>query len=331
MAGLTRPEIVPFDPADAEVVDAAARLLAGRHRAQRLLEPGLDARYEHPDVTREAIDTLAAREGASGSVARRGGAVVGYLLGAPRAALWGTPNIWVEGAGHAVDPADPEIVRDLYGHAAARWVAAGATSHYALVPAHDQAVIDAWFRVSFGMQFVHGIREAPGPGETFTPPAGITIRRAEKRDIPVLGRLDLALPEHQGRSPVFSPLPPPTLEEATNEWEEGFDDPAYTTFVAERDGVVVGSSIGCAIDVSSEHTGIVRPPNAGFLGFAAVLPEARGLGAGRALGEAVLAWSRDAGHPTVVTDWRETNLLSSRTWPRLGFRPTYRRLFRAIV
>ena len=62
---------------------------------------------------------LAAREGASGSVARRGGAVVGYLLGAPRAALWGTPNIWVEGAGHAVDPADPEIVRDLYGHAAA--------------------------------------------------------------------------------------------------------------------------------------------------------------------------------------------------------------------
>ena len=38
------------------------------------------------------------------------------------------------------------------------------------------------------------------------------------------------------------------------------------------------------------------------------MPEARGLGAGRALGEAVLVWARDAGHPTVVTDWRETNL-----------------------
>ena len=88
---------------------------------------------------------------------------------------------------------------------------------------------------------------------------------------------------------------------------------------------------GVAIEESSEHHGIVRPAGAGFLGFAAVLPEARGLGAGRALGEAVLLWARDAGHPTVVTDWRETNLLSSRAWPSLGFRPTFRRLFRAIA
>ena len=205
------------------------------------------------------------------------------------------------------------------------------TSHYVLVPATDPAIVDAWFRVSFGMQHVHSLREAPEPGETFTPPPGITVRRAERRDIAVLGRLDVALPEHQGRSPVFSPLPPPTLEEATNEWEEDFDDPAFTTFVAEHDGLVIGSAVGCAIEESSEHRGIVRPARAGFLGFAAVLPEARGLGAGRALGEAVLAWARDAGHPTVVTDWRETNLLSSRTWPRLGFRPTFGRLFRAIA
>lgn len=32
----------------------------------------------------------------------------------------------------------------------------------------------------------------------------------------------------------------------------------------------------------------------------------------------------------VVTDWRMTNLPSSRAWPRLGFRPTFHRLFRAI-
>ena len=140
-----------------------------------------------------------------------------------------------------------------------------------------------------------------------------------------------SLGEHQVRSPVFSLVGPPTLEDATNEWEEGFDDPEFTTFVAEHDGLVVGSAVGCAIEESSEHHGIVRPAGAGFLGFAAVLPEARGLGAGRALGEAVLLWARDAGHPTVVTDWRETNLLSSRTWPSLGFRPTFRRLFRAIA
>ena len=40
--------------------------------------------------------------------------------------------------------------------------------------------------------------------------------------------------------------------------------------------------------------------------------------------------ARDEGFATVVTDWRMTNLTSSRSLPRLGFRPTFHRLFRAI-
>ena len=325
MARGGRLEVRPFTD---DVIDDAARLLAARHRAQRLIEPGLPAAFEEEAATRAEIEALAARDGASGAVAFRGGSVVGYLVGAPRAALWG-PNTWVEGAGHAVT--EPEVARDLYGFAAARWVEEGATSHYAVVPATDPALVDAWFRLGFGQQHVHAIRESPGPDEVLRPPPGVTIRRAERRDISALGRLDVALPEHQALSPVFSMLELPSRESATNEWEDGFDDPKFTTFVAEHDGLVVGSAIGCAIEVSSDHKGITQPPRAGFLGFAAVLPEARGLGAGRALGESVLLWARDAGHPTVVTDWRETNLLSSRTWPRLGFRPTFRRLHRAIA
>lgn len=324
MAARAGLEIRPFTTA---VVDDAARLLAARHRVQRRIEAGLAPAFEDETTTRVEIEALAAAAGASGAVALRGGQVVGYLLGAPRGSLWG-PNIWVEGAGHAV--VDPEIVRDLYGVAAAGWVDAGATSHYAVVPATDPALVDAWFRLGFGQQHVHAIREAAGRVE-MPPPPGIVIRRAERRDIPILARLELALPEHQARSPVFSRLELPSLEEATDEWEESFDDPRYTTFVAERDGLVIGSAIGCSIELSSDHRGIVRPANAGFLGFAAVLPEARGLGAGRALGRAVIDWAHDAGYPTVVTDWRETNLAASRTWPRLGFRPIFRRLHRAIA
>jgi len=33
----------------------------------------------------------------------------------------------------------------------------------------------------------------------------------------------------------------------------------------------------------------------------------------------------------MVTDWRETNLLASRFWPRRGFRKTFLRLHRAIL
>jgi ribosomal protein S18 acetylase RimI-like enzyme len=312
----------------AEHIDDAARLLADRHRTQRLAEPALDPRFEDPAPARAEIEALAARDGADGAVALRGGTVVGYVVAAPRGDPWG-PNMWIEGAGHAV--ADPEVVRDLYGALAGAWVEGGAIRHSVIVPASNAALVDAWFRVGFGLQHAHGIREPAAPDESLLPPVGMTVRRAERRDIPVLGRLGRALADHQVASPVFSMLGMPPLEDDTAEWEEGFDDQALTTFVAEVDGTVIGSAVGCSIDESSEHRGIVRPPNAGFLGFAAVLPEARGLGAGRALAEAVLVWARDAGHPSVVTDWRVTNLLSSRTWPRLGFRTVFLRLHRAIA
>ncbi len=74
----------------------------------------------------------------------------------------------------------------------------------------------------------------------------------------------------------------------------------------------------------------MRPPGAGFLGFAAVFPDGARSGAGRALGEAVLAWCAEEGHSCVVTDWRATNLLSSRAWPALGFRDTFLRLHRLL-
>ena len=325
---MSRPDGLVIGPFTPDALDGAGRLLAARHRIQRLTEPGLSPAYEDAAAARGEIAAIAAIDGTSGAVAHRGDELVGYLLGSPRAPMWG-PNRWVEGAGHAV--IEPESVRDLYGFAASRWVDEGATSHYAIVPATDPELVDAWFRVGFGQQHVHAIREAPDAGESFAVPPGLSLRLAERRDIPAMGRIDVSLPEHQARSPVFSMQTPPTVEASVADIDADFDDPAFTTFVVEHDGAVVGFAVGCGIGESSEHRGIVRPDRAGFLGFAAVLPEARGLGAGRALGEAILAWSRDADYPTVVTDWRETNLLSSRTWPRLGFRPTFRRLFRAIA
>jgi GNAT superfamily N-acetyltransferase len=167
--------------------------------------------------------------------------------------------------------------------------------------------------------------------DTPLPPApDLVVRRAARADIPVLAELDLVLPQHQGLSPVFSSGGIPTLEEAVADWEESIDDQDYATFVAEYNGQVIGSAVGCSLDKSSAHNGLAKPDNAGFLGFAAVLPSARGLGAGRALGETVLQWSADTGYTSVVTDWRVTNLLSSRTWPRLGFRQTFHRLHRLI-
>ncbi len=313
---------------DTGFLDEAAHLLSRRHAAQRTVEPSLPAAYEQPAVARVAIEELLDADG-SGSVATRGAEAVGYVLGTSRPSpIWG-PNVWVEPAGHA--STEPEAIRDLYGFAATRWVEEGRTSHYAVVPATDPAAVDAWFRLGFGHQHIHALREVPA-GVAATPPAGIVVRPATVRDIEPLAVLDPLLPLHQRLSPCFATgVDVPTREEARADWVETLADEASGTFVAEIDGRVVGSALGCPVERSSGHSGLARPEGAALLAFAAVAPDARGAGIGQALGRAVLAWARSQGCEIIVTDWRMTNLLSSRAWLRAGYRPTFLRLFRAIV
>src|SRR4051812_35997052 len=320
---MARLDVQPFTDDD---LDAAGVLLARRHAAHRSAAPLLAERFAEVDDATHEVAELWKRDGASGAVGRRAGRVVGFLLGTPRPGdAWGA-NVWVEPAGHAVE--EPETVRDLYAAAATRWVDEGRTAHYTVVPAPDAALVDAWFRLGFGQQHVHGLCPAAAPPAVA--PAGFLIRRATRDDIPALAGLDLVLPEHQALSPVFSAGQIPTIEEALDEWTEGIDDPADATFVAEWDGVVVGSAVGCPVEKSRMPAGLARPEDAGFLGFAAVRPDARGHGIGTALGRAVMGWIAGSGYRAAVTDWRATNLLSSRTWPRLGFRPSFLRLHRAV-
>jgi hypothetical protein len=44
----------------------------------------------------------------------------------------------------------------------------------------------------------------------------------------------------------------------------------------------------------------------------------------------VLAWAHEHGYGSMTTDWRMTNLLASRFWPKRGFRPTFLRMYRSI-
>ena len=41
-------------------------------------------------------------------------------------------------------------------------------------------------------------------------------------------------------------------------------------------------------------------------------------------------WTHERGFRSMTVDWRSVNLLSSRFWPRRGFRPTYYRLYRRV-
>ena len=319
-------EIRPFQAGD---LPEAGALLADRHRRHRLAEPALDPAYEDPAAAGAQIEALLGNETSSGWTALRDGAIDGYLIGVRRDdGVWG-PNIWVEPAGHAASSA--EVLRRLYATAAETWVADGRTNHHALMPATDTELVDAWFSLDFGQQHLHAVVEAPPASFGVVPRSELTIRRATLDDVGALVGLERVLPDHLEASPVFSRLPRQSPDEVIAELESDLGDPDYTYLVAEHEGTVVGSAIACALTMSPGATGLNRPPNAGYLGYAAVLPEARGLGVGRALGESVLVWSRDAGFTCIATDWRSTNLEADQTWRGMGFRPTFRRLHRVIA
>ena len=312
-------EIQPFTE---EHLDDAARLLEARHSGHRAAEPLLPEKIDF----RAELDSLGSSDDASGVVALKGGRLVGYLLGVRRDdGIWG-PNVWIELAGHAA--VEPEIVRDLYAAAAGNWVEDGRHRHYVLVPASDADLVNAWFRLSFGAQHAAGIQETPEALNSA--PSRVEVRPARADDVDAAVALDWVLPQHQERSPVFSAGPQWSEEELRKEFLEDIANPEIGLFIAELAGKPVGLLAMVSAEKSSMHSSLARPERAALLAFAATLPEARGSGAGLALTNAGLAWAREQGYPVVVTDWRETNLLSSRFWPKRGFRRTFLRLYRSI-
>jgi ribosomal protein S18 acetylase RimI-like enzyme len=315
-------EIVPFSE---EHLDAAAELLAARHARHREAEPLLPADVDF----RTEVEAAWQREGASGSAALRRGRVVGYLVGAPRDEdAWGK-GIWVELGAQAVE--ESETARDLYGHAAAHWVEDGRTRHYVHVP-NDGPLVEAWFRLGFGQQQAHGYREVVPYPEAHVP-ADCEIREPTPADIDelVAAEIDLALPRHQQASPVFSMRPSlPSEEEIRKEWADTLSKGDEKIFIGYRDGYPVACWSFVRAELSRHFHGLGLPGAACYLTYAVTLPEARGSGLGVALTATGFAWAAEQGYSAMVTDWRVTNLLASRFWPRRGFRASVLRLYRSI-
>jgi GNAT superfamily N-acetyltransferase len=307
---MARLEILPLGD---DHLDGAASLLEARHRAHLAREPLL----ARPASFRSHVEQAYARDGAAGVVAVRGDELVGYLLGAPTAD--GRAEVGL--AGHAVT--EPEVARDLYEELAGRWVEAGLTRHAVYVPAGDTGLVDAWFRLAFGLQFCTAVREV-APEPPFE--ADVVVRPGRARDVESAAMLERSLWEHQVRSPSFSGMTVPPLADFVDDWGGTWSDPSFMHVVAERGGRTVGQAL-----MYARPTGDLRIPD-GAIDLAQVetLPEERGSGVGRALWAHVATWAHEAGYRAMTTDWRSVNLLSSRFWARRGFRPTFLRLYRSI-
>ena len=294
------------------------------------VEPGLDPAYEAPAAATAEVDALARIDGATGVAALVDGErrrlparhAAGRELGPER--LGGARGAC--GRGRRARPRPVRRRRRALGRRRAD------------VPLRDRArdrpaLVDAWFRLGFGHQHVHAIRE-PWPAARGARPCRRVSRCAHRRattstrspgrprapSAPGAGaRSSRSCPCRRSRRPAPSSRQTSTIRASRR------SSSSATTLSS-------GSPQGCADrGLVDAHEPRAVPEAPGSSASPPSCPSIAGFGVGRVLGEAVLAWSRDAGHPCVVTDWRMTNLLSSRAWPRLGFRPTFYRLHRAIA
>ena len=294
-------------------VGPAAEMLAERHARHLEAEPLLPAKVDF----RTQIEGEWGVEGSSGVISEHG-----YLFARPLPYGQGDLTWMVAGiGGHAVS-GDPEHARDLYAAAAAAWAEAGHERHGVFLPSYDGALIDAWFRLSFGASGVLAMRETVPE-----PPAAcaVTIRAGSPDDLELAARLDMAMSTSMKPSPSFSSLGSSTHEQLVEEWRDTWEEEEFVHFVAELDGRAVGHIL-----LYKRPHDLRVPTDSIDLAAASTFPEARGSGAGLALTEHVLHWAHEHGYPTMTTDWRMTNLLASRFWPKRGFRRTFLRLYRAL-
>lgn len=314
--------ILPFED---QHVPQAATLLAQRHRQERVGSPLLPQTFEQPQAARKALEAARNRPRVTGFAAMDADRLLGFLIGYETATTLMGRTAWIPLAGHAAE--DPEIYHELYAALAKVWVRRGIFDHYVMAAASNRAALDKWFALSFGMQQAYGLL----PLEQFNQPeraiAGLTIRRANPDDKAIAAELSSTNVVYQMDAPVFAPSPPEQLDEVRDGYVEALEDDSIF-FLAFLNGEAAGYQI--YYPAETDDTTMMQPPNTIELPAGGTRPGYRGQGIGSALTRHALLQARAAGYAYCLTDWRTTNPLASRFWPKIGFVPVAYRLTRHI-
>ncbi len=309
----------------------AAQLLAARHRFDRRSLPLLPKALEDETPALAAVQAAAAGEHTQGMAALENGRLVGYMLGALTLdMLWGR-SAWVRPAGLALEPGQSaELARDMYAALAEQWVNWGVYFHFAVLPVSQPHLIEAFYHLSFGIEHIYALMECAPFIESAPPPApGLVVRRAGVNDRSTLEALSTITWQHQVQSPVFGIHLPETEAGHIQQYGDLVADPEAQTWLAFNEQE---QALGVHVyyQVESAPDNLLAEDHYCELVAANTMPQQRRRGIARALLQAGLADQVQRGRTVCQTDWRATNLLSSRAWPSLGFKPYHYRLVRRI-
>jgi GNAT superfamily N-acetyltransferase len=301
----------------------AAELLAKSRRERRKHCPLLPAGLDDASTAERIL-----KDGIEGSVLLSGEGELGGFLFATRQEdrLWGDAVVaqaddWAFGrrAGQG------DIARLYAAGFAPR--TRGALLHKILCPAYDNAMLDAWFHLGFGLEQAYAVAPLREIDAREGGVRGLTIRRAAEGDEEILASLSPLIATMQAEAPVWAGAPASYLEQLRQGFSGLATDKEALVFIAFLEGKAVGYQAWFPVEqrpVDGESEGGIE------LSVSATLPEERGKGIGLALTARARDAALAAGYSTCFADWRSANPLSSTFWTARGFRPFLYRLVRRL-
>jgi len=314
---------------DDTMLQQAGALLAARQCQERLRLASLPTQYENPLTAVQAIEASWRKANTIGIGALEGNRLIGYMLGQLRDDVQRGRHMWIDYADAAVgQQVDHELYRDLYAVLAKTAVLRGHLDHYALIPAGDAAVLGAWHKSGFGYEQVHAAMPLHSVMPHQAMPSGVAVRRATSADRETMASMADIIWGWQIQSPVFAVTMPEKIADLREGYGELVDEEDAVIWIAELDGEPVAFQAYFPVD--AEQASLYTPERAIELSVAGTLGEHRGRGINYAMTRYALAHAKEAGYAHCLTDWRMTNLQSSRFWPRQGFEPIAYRLVRRI-
>lgn len=143
----------------------------------------------------------------------------------------------------------------------------------------------------------------------------VTVRPATRDDLGTVVELRLALLDEHRNNPVYSRQKADAPIRARRLFASQLESVHETTFLAERDGRVVGI-LRC---VSSQGSPLLEPPGYCYVSSVYVRPEARRGGVLKALLARAMHWSRERGFAEIRLHSVAGHDVSNAAWDAMGF------------
>ena len=321
-------ELLPFR---GEMIPDAGKLLAKRHTCNRRNLPLLPTRFEDPQISAKAVETLWQEKFSSGYAAFRNGKMTAYLIGSFADQPWARSG-YVHLHGYALDDGESiATLQDLYALVGDDWVRKGIFSHNLYISAADTKIIDGLFAIGFGQERVDALLdlrtlEIPKVDE----PEGMTIRRARKGDEEHLGSVAYAMIDALSSAPYWLPITPEDRLGWKERWAKRADAEEWMVWMALENDQTAGT-VAFILDVEQEEEDqMLISKRTLHLGTAATRPEMRGRGIANILTWRGLEDAQRLGFENCLVNWVSPNLLAARYWPRFGFKDAAYRLSKQV-